>query len=56
MSSYLLLSIALFLHGINDLPISCSLDQDHNFREYLIERRAVHTPMTLGYFRMENSL
>ena len=51
MSGYLLLSIAVFLHGINDLLISFSLVQDHIFRKYLIERRPVHIPMTLGYFR-----
>jgi len=48
MSSYLLLSIAVFLHGSNDLLISFSLVQDHIFREYLIERWPVHIPMTLG--------
>jgi len=51
MSGYLLLSIAVFLHGINDLLISFFLVQYHIFREYLVESRPVHIPMTLGYFR-----
>lgn len=51
MSGYLLLSIAVFLYSINDLLISFSLVQYHIFREYLVERRPVHIPMTLGYFR-----
>lgn len=50
MSGYLLLSITIFLHGINDLLISFSLVQYHIFREYLVERWSVHIPMTLGYF------
>ena len=51
MSGYLLLSITIFLHGINDLLISFFLVQYHILREYLVERRSVHIPMTLGYFR-----
>jgi len=51
MSGYLLLSITIFLNGINDLLISFSLVHDHIFREYLVERRPVHISMTLGYFR-----
>jgi hypothetical protein len=51
MSSYLLLSIAVFLNSINDLLISVSLVQNRIFREYLIERWSVHISMTFGYFR-----
>jgi len=49
-SNYLLLSIAVFLRGINDLFISLSLVQDHFFREYCIEAGPVHGVMTLGDF------
>ncbi len=35
MSGYLLLSITIFLHGINDLLISFSLVQYHIFRNIL---------------------
>jgi len=50
-SSYLLLSITIFLNGINDLRISFSLIQYHSFRKYFFEVRSIHIPMTLGYFR-----
>lgn len=46
-----MLGVPVFLHGFNDLRISLSLVQDHLFQEYLIERRSVHIPMTLGYLR-----
>ena len=51
MSSYLPLSITVFLHGIKDILISFSLVQDYIFRGYLIQRRPVHLPMTPWYFR-----
>lgn len=50
-SSYLLLSTAVFLHTINDLLVSLSFVPIHLFREYFIEVRPVHIPMTLGFFR-----
>ncbi len=51
MSGYLLLGVAVFLHGINDLLISFSSCPYNIFRKYFIERRPVHIPMTLGYLR-----
>ena len=50
-SSYLLLSITIFLNGIHDLRISFSLIQYYSLRKYSFEARSVHIPITLGYFR-----
>ena len=50
-SSDLLLSITMFVNGINDLRISLSLIQYHIFRKYSFEAWPIHIPMTLGYFR-----
>ncbi len=47
-SSYLLLSITVFLHSLNDLCISFFPVQDRLFRKYLIERRSGYVPMALG--------
>jgi len=50
-SSYLPLSITIFVNGINDLRISFSLIQYHSLRKYSFEARSIHIPITLGYFR-----
>jgi hypothetical protein len=50
-SSYLVLSITIFVNSIHDLRISFSLIQYYSLRKYFFEARSVHIPITLGYFR-----
>jgi hypothetical protein len=51
MGCYLLLSIPIFLHSINDCRVAFAFVCDNLFREYFFKVWPVHLPMTLGYFR-----
>ena len=45
-SSYLMLSITIFLKGINDLRISFPLIQYHSLRKYSFEARSIYILVT----------